>query len=339
MLGKPELNRNMKPVLRKATEQLIEETWRLNHKEWAQGLSMDQYIERERTLASRPLTRDGALTSWILTPSEDSDDILCACETIAKPMLISINGVFEGGKGFGIASVFCREEYRKKGYASEMLKQLASKLKEEGIASALYSDIGETFYEQFGWKTFPSRHVALSPTPKWTPSKTELAILGEADMKEICELDCDMIMDELSEYKGKAITFLPTWKMIDWHHSRARFIYALKATDSLTKFGARASDKSFIIWNYDFSGSRLFVLRLRYESLDIMKELLAAALSVAVEYKLSKVSIWDVKEEIKLEGVSVQVEEMRKDSISALQVYGFATSEFVWPHNEKFAWC
>jgi GNAT superfamily N-acetyltransferase len=143
--------------------------WTLNSKNWGSALSLDSYLERERYMPTVPLTRNGAMTHWILVDRNakpDSRPILNSMETIRKRALVAKNGEVKEVITHGIGSVFCNPEYRGKGYASRMLNELGPVLnkwdvdnkipgREECLFSILYSDIGKKYYAKHGWLPFP----------------------------------------------------------------------------------------------------------------------------------------------------------------------------------------
>ena len=104
---------------------------------------------------------------------EGSRTILSSCETYKKKALLAHDGTVEEVSTHGIGSVYCRPEFRGKGYAKRMFEELSSQLdtwKMEGevrgrsLFTVLFSDIGKKFYAQFGWEPFLSSHISLAPS-------------------------------------------------------------------------------------------------------------------------------------------------------------------------------
>lgn len=124
-------------ILRPATAQEVYYVHELNAAAWAGALDVETYHDREQTLASTPLTRNGGLSTWVLVdPADDPHKILSSCETTKKQALIStprINGdtvsTVRQVTAHGVGSVFTPEEHRGKGYAGTMLQLLAESLK------------------------------------------------------------------------------------------------------------------------------------------------------------------------------------------------------------------
>jgi hypothetical protein len=130
-------------------EEAVEQT-RLNSTEWKGALSLSAYLGREEHLGKQKLIRDGGLTSWALvTKDGNSRVVLSSCETIRKKALVVHNGQVREVICHGVASVFCPPEYRGKGYAGRMIRDLGERLRnwqtddQNCLFSVLYSDIGK----------------------------------------------------------------------------------------------------------------------------------------------------------------------------------------------------
>ena len=161
MLPPPALSSNL-PLSTEPTLRLVEATseekiqaWTLNGQSWRGALSLPTYLDRERHLAAQSLTRHGGITYWALThkpsPQGDPRVVLSTCEALRKRALVATKyrGV-EEVICYGIGSVFCRNEYRRRGYARRMMKELGKRLEiwgqgkgEKTKFTVLYSDIGK----------------------------------------------------------------------------------------------------------------------------------------------------------------------------------------------------
>lgn len=126
---------------------------RLNSTEWKGPLSLDAYLGREEHLGKQKLIRNGGLTSWALvTKGGNPRAVLSSCETIRKKALVAENGQVKEVICHGVASVFCPPEYRGRGYAGRMIKDLGEKLHNwqtdghDCLFSVLYSDIGKVSF-------------------------------------------------------------------------------------------------------------------------------------------------------------------------------------------------
>lgn len=133
-------------------EEAVQQT-RLNSTEWKGPLSLDAYLGREEHLGKQKLVRDGGLTSWALVTKDGNPRaVLSSCETIRKKALVAQNGQVKEVICHGVASVFCPPEFRGKGYAGRMIKDLGEKLHNwqtdghDCLFSVLYSDIGKVSF-------------------------------------------------------------------------------------------------------------------------------------------------------------------------------------------------
>lgn len=214
-------------------------TWELNSVNWSGALSLPAYLRREQFLTTVPVSRDGGLTHWILVDKNDAPDhrpIYASCESLRKRSLLAHNGAVKEVISHGIGSVHCNPKYRGRGYASKMMKELAPILQnwqvDEKVESrqscpfsALYSDIGKTFYKGHGWQPFPSTHVAFPPAA--TSSREGMAKpLLDDDLPELCALDERMIRRSLEKASGSKIhvALIPDHDTMRWFHCREAFI-------------------------------------------------------------------------------------------------------------------
>ena len=137
-----------------ATPEEVEASAIINSHSWSGPLCIEAYLRREKCLASQPSAQEGGLSSWILVNSESKEEprnILSSCESWRKKAILARqDGTIEDVVSHGIGSVYCREEYRGKGYSNRMLQELRRKLEswqqEDGKKASfnvLYSDIGK----------------------------------------------------------------------------------------------------------------------------------------------------------------------------------------------------
>ncbi|KAI4727255.1 hypothetical protein E4T49_04991 [Aureobasidium sp. EXF-10728] len=214
-------------------EEAVQQT-RLNSTEWKGALSLDAYLGREEHLGKQKLIRDGGLTPWALTTKEGSPRaVLSSCETIHKKALVVQNGQVKEVICHGVASVFCPPEYRGKGYAGRMIKDLGERLQNwqtdghDCLFSVLYSDIGKQFYAAHQWKPFPSAHVSLSPSDLQHKSLPEVKLLHAGDLAELCDTDLKLVHKKLASVasSGKTIaSIIPDVDTFSWHHAREEFV-------------------------------------------------------------------------------------------------------------------
>ena len=140
-----------------ATEEEKIQCWEINGSSWRGALSLPTYLRREEHLANQAFTRDGGITYWILTDTIASISpssprtILASCESLRKKALLARKDrSVEEITIHGIGSVFCRPEFRGKGYGVRMMKELGDTLERwqqrdgcQTVFTVLYSDIGK----------------------------------------------------------------------------------------------------------------------------------------------------------------------------------------------------
>jgi GNAT superfamily N-acetyltransferase len=324
------------------TEEEKLETWTLNFSSWGGALSQQDYLEREEYLTKAPLARDGGVTHWILVDKElppNRRPILASCETLYKRALISRNGTLTEVVSHGIGSVFCDPEYRGRGYASRMMRELGEKLRtwQAGTKgktcgfSALWSDIGKTYYAGHGWHPFPSSHIEFRPNlPAAGVDQTLATPLESKNLQKLCEQDEAFIRQTLTRARdGKThVCIIPDHEHIQWHHVREDFLCQKIFGKQPKTRGAIVGDEGhrvWAVWTRSFygpigkasSGNTLHILRLVIEDeasesdfsrrtggalsngslLDgqarKLKSVLQVAQAQAEEWKLMHVELWN----------------------------------------------
>lgn len=345
-------------LLKRATPEQIIESWRLNSVEWGDDLTAEEHIGREQAQYATYADPSFSQSNWVLVEDENSSDILCACETLFRPAIISrvVDGkrVVETGAGYGIASVFCRASLRGRGYASQMMKLLSDQLRKENfLGGALWSDIGPVFYARFGWKAYPSRHSSVAIATAFSVPILSGSWLDNDTLLDICERDCAAIVDEVkhSSSENTIWSFLPSYDVMRWHHARMSYVFKLRLQKNsgslpsqLPHLSYSVSKSAWCTWTMQFTVTKpvLYILRLRYDSVEELSELLQAAAVVAKNHKMSKIVIWDPQfqdlKAVAIEGLKVEDEQDRTDSLSALQINS-DDKDVEWLYNEKFCWC
>ena len=155
--------------LTRPTEEEALHVLKVNSEPWKGPLSIEAYVRRERLLGtvlhsardgSKPWELSSDLSGWILTTTYDPPNarpILASCETVRKRALVAFDAA-ESSRGrvvkeilcVGIASVFCEEQFRRRGYAGRMMTELSNlkkarqvNVEPECMFSVLFSDIGK----------------------------------------------------------------------------------------------------------------------------------------------------------------------------------------------------
>ncbi|KAI1478358.1 hypothetical protein F4774DRAFT_165363 [Daldinia eschscholtzii] len=310
-------------VLAHPTDAEKRRTWSLNHREWGGALTLEEYLKREPYLTTIPLTRDGGMTHWILTDSSWSADsssggdgstrpVLASCESIRKRVLVAApdDAEVHDGVGHGIGSVFTYPEFRGRRYAARMLNELGPTLRKwqahggrDAVCSALWSDIGKTYYAKKGWAAFPSLHVEF-PSTSAKQSGEEAEATSEKgkkitpitydNLEPLCQRDEQLLKDKLTrtarETRRTSVAFAPDHDTLRWHLYRDDFISSIlfkttspqetNSNSSVAPFirGAIAGPEGRRVWavwsrNYGGNGApadnidknKLYILRLVIE--------------------------------------------------------------------------
>lgn len=247
-------------VLTESTRAELQHVWGLHHPMWGPALKTEDYLAREEFLMTVPLAKNGGVTHWILTDRNappDNRPIYASCESLRKRALASRLGpdgpVVQDGIAHGIASVFTNPQYRGKGYASRMMKELGPKLAEwsEGrkgpkedqkqengttrsLFSVLYSDIGKTFYAKTGWAAFESTHLRFKPVAAAAGAapSSKARPLGYHDLAVLCHLDENLLRGKIQQQarglpssdKKVCAALVPELDQFLWHLMREDFM-------------------------------------------------------------------------------------------------------------------
>ncbi|GAB9476517.1 Acyl-coa n-acyltransferase, partial [Globisporangium polare] len=351
----------------------------------APALSQEQYQRKESLQRATPFSQRGSIF-WALvekrSPSTDSKDdsssdadlaagkdLICAhCEShrfdcvFRKP-----NGELVRGFSHHIGSVFTLPAYRKQGLASLFLTEVAKSMAQlpGAVASALYSDIGPTFYDRLGWRLHPSTMAELDVS-----APRNVAAIASADDEAVGtrlfldqELDAFLgrdsrrIENEIQDakYAGQEVfATLATRDSVEWQFCIGAYYASIRGLAELpTQCGLRIDDDAFVVWCHNLKESTLYVVRARFPESgtrpDVTQRLLRAALKEAHKFKLQHVAIWDPAPALFAREISSALditESERPDSLSSAMVFaqhrdGVNTSDAplpVWVANEKFAW-
>ncbi|KAM5476950.1 hypothetical protein MauCBS54593_000221 [Microsporum audouinii] len=279
------------------------ESIRANGLSWKGPLTMDEYIAREDFLIQQDMVKDGWMTCWVLvdrTLPPDERPILSSCESIAKRAFLAYNGNIETVITHGIGSVYCRPEYRGRGYAKRMIIELSKILdtwqQEKGqpcLFSVLYSDIGKSFYAAHGWHPYPSSHFTLAPeavhsgvngtangSVNGRTKGVDMSIVKDMSREDVLRYMCsEPVMEqhkqklkEASKGSKAVVAFPPDFAHMSWHWARDEFysrILRPEKGEILVKGAAVPSRNVFMTWNRKYGAtqkdSTLYILRTQYE--------------------------------------------------------------------------
>ncbi|RDW78636.1 uncharacterized protein DSM5745_05488 [Aspergillus mulundensis] len=357
------------------------ESIKLNSTEWKGPLDLDSYLAREDTLLQQRLTKE-ALICWILVDRrapENARTILSSCETYKKTAVVAQDGNVEEASVQGVGSVYCRPEFRGKGYAKRMLEELSKKMdawqlegeqSERPLFSILFSDIGKRFYAQFGWKPHPSSHFALPPLSKEeysTLSTTAAVKVLRADDVQRCmcsigilEKERELLRGVSLQSSGPKVAIVPDFDHYQWHWAREEFYCQRLYPDRgipAAKGAGNDAVKVYCAWNRTFGNTpeenTLYILRWVYDepasqeetetTIKAMAAILRRAQLEAHEWNMAHVTFWNptplLHRAVALLDPAVEIVHREKDSIAALRWSGNPEENVEWLLNEKYAWC
>lgn len=363
-----------------ATSEEVEHTILLNSVSWAGPLSADAYLRREEHLSATDLSKDGGISNWVLVSKHDHQSprtILAACESIRKRALVASKqtGEVKDSWAFGIGSVYCRNEYRGKGYALRMMAELRKKLEfwqqehnSKADFTVLYSDIGKKFYAKNGWIPYASSHVSLSPKAE-AKMDNRVQLLRANDLPELCRKDEQVLRQVLGDFSSQSHEFRLAWipdiATMTWHHAREEFLASelLEKTPEIkgALIKSETGASTWCIWSRIFSKNQkenvLYILRIVVEGEDHTGkhlnpqhvEQVAACLSAAQEqanqWGMQSVDIRNPSSTVMAACQQLRpgLELIHRDqeSIACLNWYGEqpGLDRIEWVANEKFGWC
>ncbi|OIW31837.1 hypothetical protein CONLIGDRAFT_242192 [Coniochaeta ligniaria NRRL 30616] len=365
-------------TLTQATASERERIWSLTHRQWGGVLSHEQYVAREAYLRNVPLQKNGGITHWVLTDSTlapDQRPILSSCDTYRKRAVsCTPSGVVTDGTAHGIGAVFTDPQYRGKGYASRMLKELGPVLRtwqtadgQEALFSVLYSDIGKSFYAKSGWAAFPSSHLAfpvVSTTPQTGSTDSVSATpIGYHEPAELCAADESLLRAALPRRaadKGATavVALVPDLDSVLWHLMRedfiAKHVFGRTPTVKGAVYGEKEGARVWAVWTRAYYGEvgTLHFLRFVLEDEDAAEEdnargvaaVVGVARAQAAEWRCREVQTWNpsprLRALVERAGLGAEFVDRDSESIASLMWYGEGeTRDVDWFYNEKFGWC
>ncbi|OZJ06603.1 hypothetical protein BZG36_00439 [Bifiguratus adelaidae] len=336
-----------------------------NFASWGTRLDLDTYLSRETEFRAQNFAQDGH-RAWILVSKEDAASraedptipILAHCETYRHKIWVKRQGSdrVEEALSEGVASVYCPEVHRGKGYASTMMKLLLARLQQEAkgkndtgeqgaIMSHLYSDVGRQFYDQLGWKAYPAPEVKFPLLggqcggSDWETLPEGVEWITEDEVPSILEQDQKLIMEELKARtdENSVVCIEPTVEKFDWLLTRSRFYASKLDFPHIEHCGVKMPGTSdFALFFYVFSDNVLIISRLRSTSPDRTRLFIQAAMIQARLYNLTEgVHVWDPQ----CESFSdvVEIIERKKDSIPSLAWFGEGNPP-TWVHLTFTLW-
>jgi GNAT superfamily N-acetyltransferase len=316
---------------------------RSNAAEWRYALTVEDYVEISMVLATNPEANFVGFTEWILVEGSHNPNqrhILTSCETYVKRAWVNDpEGDFKEVIVHGIASVFCDPQYRGRGYAKRMLRELGLVLRTwktddhtECVGSVLWSDIGKTYYNTLGWSPGTNAHLEFPALIGSTGENVRSKFLRAKDLPALCATDLDMIRKTLMSTRGKGglcMTIIPDHSHMLWHHIREELVWHQVHFDATPwdkgVIAGQPGDRVWAIWAHSISSTgpsstsqgTLYILRLvverpaasesrgdlssaeRQKLVLNMKIVLQSAQAEAAKWKLDNVRLWNPSDFVK----------------------------------------
>lgn len=299
----------------------IKETQLRNHVEWGGGMTMDQYLLREKGCRVRLTSESTRMTNWALEAKNEQGEweLVSACETQRRLAYFKVKGrPVETTINQSIGAVFTAERYRGKGYAAKMLEAVTKSLKtwqlpanispeaKDHVLLTLWSDVGD-YYSRFGYVKNSTETLVISVAESAnTRQKQGTSLDLITDENTIAALAYQQqqvfksVMDRDTEEDGiSRVAIVPSIGSYQYLNWRAIYHGPLlsKRKEAPSVFGAK-TDHSWILWTQDFPSNKLYVLSIHSDLEDpnaVEKDLMnlfEAAVSEAEYWSLSTVEIW-----------------------------------------------
>lgn len=160
------------------TDKELLQTQEMSHELWGGGRDLDA---RVANVKKRLDYLNGSLFSMCAIV-DDKDVVL----TSMKQYFSKLSYGDQEFAAVGLGAIFTNEKFRKLGWAKKLISLVLDEAKEEGYqCSYLFSDIGEKYYEQFGFVPLPSTDFISSV--EFLPTQTTLEGV-EAGPNDVAEL-------------------------------------------------------------------------------------------------------------------------------------------------------
>ncbi|KAI0205042.1 hypothetical protein F4808DRAFT_320979 [Astrocystis sublimbata] len=308
--------------------------WTNTFKSWGDYLDLPGYIRESQYLTTVPLATNGGMTTWILvdkTLPPNGRPILCSCESFYKRSLTSNAGKVDEVVVHGIASVFCPETLRRRGYTGRLMRELAKVLRAwqsdsyPVAGSVLYSDIGKIYYTKLGWMpNATNAHIEFLPVRG--PKPPLVRDILQSELPELCERDEAMIRSALVTLTPgiRRLVIVPDLDHMLWHIAKEDFATEYLYKKLATVKGAIAGPPGkqvWAVWTHRYYGrhdskpshNTLYILRLVVEGdrsaygsssepepkslsndqISYLEVVLRAAQAEAADWHLDRVELWE----------------------------------------------
>lgn len=244
----------------------------LTFEAWGQGLTRQQFLERELRLRAHQWAA-GSLTTFLWC--DDAGRVLASCEAFTDAARVGARQ----GRVATLASVYVEPALRRQGHAPRMLEAVVERLRARGdLAVVLFSEVGTALYQRLGFwpvpafDTFFDARPGASTAVEWLTSPLPAPAPVEGDASTL----------RLSLSSSR----------LDWHLERERVYAAALGKPALRAHGARVG-RVAITWTAYWKTNELQVLSLDEGTATEHAALLSAAAQVAHEAGLPVVRAWE----------------------------------------------
>jgi GNAT superfamily N-acetyltransferase len=243
------------------------------HEAWGQGLSRDEFLEREARLRGHRWAK-GAMRTWLWTAADAA--VLASCETFE--VASEVGGV--RGRSWVVASVFVEPSLRRRGHSTAMLSALLRRLSAESGAQAavLFSEVGVDLYARPGFFAVPSFDA-------WFDAADERP-------DDVAFLTSPLPAPRAPRPAAQVLHLGLSEGQLDWHLERERFYARAWKKPVLAAHGARLGASS-IGWTAYWRTRELHVLFLDVADEAHRLPLLRAAQYAAAQAGLPVVRVWE----------------------------------------------
>ncbi len=230
------------PVLREATDAEKRERDALCFQAWGEGLTLEQFLEREAALRAHGWSAQ-AMKTWLWV---EGAQVLASCETFRMEARVGA----QVGHAYGVASVFTEQTLRGKGHAGKMLEALKVRLSTEpgALAQVLFSEVGARLYQQVGYRV-----AEVGPMDSGAPTRPLPGTPGVTRLREYPEPAW------LAPPQAGVLQLRPSALQLDWHLERGRLYARFLGRRLPQSVGARCGDVT-LLWAPYFKTNELKVL-------------------------------------------------------------------------------
>ncbi|PGG99607.1 hypothetical protein AJ79_08467 [Helicocarpus griseus UAMH5409] len=355
-------------IFSEATPEQLLPCYKLGAVNFAPQLPEKDFIECCEYIGQLPLAQGKGSRFWCLARESNPGHVVAMCKTLHRDLLTRDAAGTREGQGYCIGMVATDARYRRLGLAAFLMNKVAEWMDGpgEGIASMLYSSVGE-FYVDKGWKILPASQSTLSVGPGTIINRLDLPrtrSLTAEDIPQLCARDIGEMKADFVRHKLAAdevlMAVVPTPKIVTWLHDWMGF-FNMKVTGKVQPSkGAICEDAGvWVYWDHRMIRQELAIQRVRIvanargsSTLKIeeaLAGLLLDALAEAQEWKLPKVVVWNPIPELQRAihllkdrfGVEVLDEERTSSNIPSVRWRGGnkeKTARVQVYANEYYAW-